>query len=68
MHHDDSDHPRRMSPEARVSAIASIMARGVIRLRRSRSARAKESASESQESGDIGLELAADSRLHVPHG
>lgn len=68
MHYHDSNHPRNMSPEARVSAIASIMALGVLRLRRSLSASGKESGSESPESGDIGLEPREDSRLHVHNG
>lgn len=71
VHPRDSDHPRKMPADARLTAIAAIMALGVLRLRRRLVAPGEESAetaSESPQSGDIGLELREDSRLHVRNG
>lgn len=64
----DSGYPRTLSTEPRLSAVAAIVARGVLRLRRSSSDRGKDSGSNPSDSGNIGLELPRSSRLHVHNG
>ena len=71
LRHDPTD-PAIMTPEDRLAEVAAILAEGVLRLRRrsgiSPTSTPPEISGNPHESGQIGLELSAKSRLHGQHG
>jgi hypothetical protein len=68
----DPTDPANMTPDERLTEVASILAEGVLRLRRRQAVSAPDSprihAVESGESGGIGLEVSPETRLHGQRG
>jgi len=71
LRHDPTD-PAHMTPEDRLAEVAVILAEGVLRLRRrsgiSPTSPPPEISLNPLDSGQIGLDLPAKSRLHGQHG